>query len=469
MSFANVKGANTPCGIAGRFTIGRRAMVAGACAYALAWCALNVFVVSGVRREAVCIDGPGGRACMGTMWSQPSPKAVLLLGHGVTANRAVMALAANAFARNGYTAVAIDFWGHGRSRERFDWRANDAQVSTWCDWARARFPGLPLAYLGHSMGGEAGDRAFRDEAKVDAFVSMGMLPQETPACKTLLAFGRFEELFSVEQARERAQGKMEILVSPYSDHLGEAADPVLIQRIIAWVNEALGFDAENTFPWIRWALLMLAAGIGSLAALALAEQAAALLRPSAQAGNGVAAAPPGRFNLFRPAAWLLRCSGNAAPPRSGGLLSAAARGVVFGIVLVTLLSWLFTVNVYTCGLVHPERCLTWAVLAPIMVWLFSLTARALERLPLRTTFQRFAVGALTRAVPLLALCVALQLLGPGIAFAGMIFGVLAVVSVYVAGVYALATRGAADFRSGAVACGVTLSWITAFWFPLVWG
>ena len=62
----------------------------------------------------------------------------------------------------------------------------------------------------------------------------------------------------------------------------------------------------------------------------------------------------------------------------------------------------------------------------------------------------------------------LELLGPGIAFAGMMLGILALVFIGIAAVYAVATRGAGDYRAGAVACGMVLAWITAFWFPLVW-
>ncbi|MBP8132600.1 MAG: alpha/beta fold hydrolase [Candidatus Hydrogenedentes bacterium] len=446
-----------------------RVLLAAGLLYSLAWVVVNVYLVAGLQCEAVTVQGPGGRPCLGTVWTMTEPKAVLLLGHGVTANRGVLALAANAFARNGYAAVAIDFWGHGRSRERFDWMSNHEQVNAWCDWARSRFPGLPLAYLGHSMGGEAGDRAFRDAPKVDAFVSMGMLPQSLPACKTLLAFGRFEELFSEAQARKRADGKADILVSPYSDHTGEAADPVLIRGITEWLNGALGIDAGAAFPWLRWGLLLLAAAAGSLSALAVSQRVVVLLRFPGKPAPSTPLEPPGRLNLFRPAAWLLRCSGEASPPRSGRLLTAVTRGVVFSLVLVTLLSWLFTVSVYTCSLLHPERCAAWLVLSTVMAGLFSVTVRALERLPLKTALQRFAVGALTRAVPLLVLCLVLQLMGPGIAFLGMMFGILAFVFVFVAAVHALATRAAGDYRSGAVACGITLAWLTAFWFPLVWG
>ena len=455
-------------GFMGKFRLERYPILLWSCAYLLALAVMNGFVVSDVRREAVCIDGPEGRPCLGTVWTPRVPRAVIVFGHGVTANQGLMAAAANAFVRNGYVAVTIDFWGHGRSRERFDWSSNAAQVKAWCDWARARFQGLPLAYLGHSMGGEAGDRAFRDKPRVEAFVSMGMLPKQVPACKTLIAMGRFEELFSAEQASRLANDKAEVLVSPYSDHTLEPDDPVLVAGIVTWVNGALGFDPQSTFPWVRWALMLLATIIGCAAALRLAEQATSFLHRSAPPCDTVTAARPGRLNPFRIAGWALGCKGNAVPPRSGSFLSAAIRGIVFGAVFVVLLSWLLTTNIYTCGLNHPERCLIWLVLTLVITLISCLTVRALERIPLSTTFQRFAVGALTRATPLLVACLVLELVGPGIAFAGMMLGILALVFVFISAIHALATRGARDYRSGAVACGIVLAWIIAFWFPLVW-
>lgn len=448
-----------------------RPMLAAVGVYVLAWLIMNVFVIRGIQRETIRIEGPAGKASRGTVWTPDAPKAVILLGHGVTANQGVMAMLANSFARNGYIAVTLDFWGHGRSREKFDWSSNAAQVNAWCAWARARFDNLPLAYLGHSMGGEAGGRAFRDTANVEAFVSLGMLPRERPACQTLIALGRFEELFSPGQARRVAeeQGGVEVLVSPFSDHILEACDPILLQGIVAWVNEAIGREAPVTFPWVRWGLLLGGTVLGGAAALVLAEHATRMMPHPATAGDIPHGARPGRFNLFGIAAKALGYRGNAAPPRAGNGLSAALCGIVFSLTFILLLSWILTRNVYTCRVNHPERCLTWLGLTPVMVLLFSLTARALERNPLRTAFQRFAVGALTRAVPLLVIGLVLELLGPGIAFAGMALIILAFVFVLIAAVYALATRGAGDYRAGVVASAITLAWIAAFWFPLVWG
>ncbi|MBW7865907.1 MAG: alpha/beta fold hydrolase [Candidatus Hydrogenedentes bacterium] len=427
----------------------------------------NVTHSSGMRREPVRIHGPQGNPCLGTVWTCGTPRAVIVLGHGVTMNQGAMATLADTFARNGHAAVAIDFWGHGRSRERFDWSSNAAQVGAWCAWARERFPGLPLAYLGHSMGGEAGDAAFRENPAVDAFVSLGMLPRRVPDCPTLIAFGRYEELFSEETAREVAGDRAEVLVSPYSDHMLEITDPFLVRGIVAWVNTTLGLGGTVAFSWTRWAVLLAAMLIGVPATLVLAEKAASYQRPSPMPTGIAPLPPPGRFNLFRPAARLLGCAGEALPPMSGSMPAAMVRGAVFGVVFAMLMSLLLSANVFTCSLNHPARLAAWLVLALPLAALFLRTSHALERVNPGTAFRRFAVGALTRATPLLVIASLLALRGPGIAFAGMMLAILALVFAFVAAVHALATRGAGDYRAGAVASGIVLAWITAFWLPLV--
>ena len=49
-----------------------------------------------------------------------------------------------------------------------------------------------------------------------------------------------------------------------------------------------------------------------------------------------------------------------------------------------------------------------------------------------------------------------------------IFGILALVFIFISAVYAMAVEAVRDYRAAAVACGVVIAWIAAFWFPLVW-
>jgi len=96
--------------IVSRLGCERRPLLIAVCADVVAWAVLNVVIVSGAEREVLRIDGPGGKPCLGTMWTPRAPKAVILLGHGVTANQGVTATAANAFACGMTLAWITAFW-----------------------------------------------------------------------------------------------------------------------------------------------------------------------------------------------------------------------------------------------------------------------------------------------------------------------------------------------------------------------
>ena len=441
----------------------------GAAVYLLAAAVMHVPSMVVLQREEVAISGPDGRPCLGTVW-RPSapPKAVLLAGHGVTANRGIMAMMAGVFARGNYTVVAFDFWGHGSSREPFDWQANTDQVKAWCTWARERYPDVPLAYLGYSMGGFAGTEAFLEAPSVDAFIALGALPRRVPECPTLVASGAFEQLFTFEQALQRMADRGDVVSSPFSDHSTEAHDPVLIRRMRDWLDDALGFEPASTFPWMHWWMTMGALVLGIIGALWTATQTVALFRRDTAPGTPSVSSRPWSINPYRIAGYLLRYRGTSAPPNNGSLLSALAGGIVFSAILTLLLSWLLNRHIFTSSMNHPERLLTWLILIPILAGPVWLDAWVLERLPLGRTRNRFAIAAFTRALPFVLVSLFLQWLGPGIAFAGMMFGIFAFVLVMLSLVHALATRASADWRAGAAASNLIFAWLIAFWFPLSW-
>ncbi len=473
MTFFTVENKSVPSTAKKENVVKRTLLAAGIVLYLAALFFMHDSVPSLVQRETVCIEGPGGKPCLGTVWRPESPKAVILIGHGVSANQSVMTTSAKAFANNGYIAVTFDFWGHGRSRERFDWTSNPGQIHAWVAWAREQFKGFPLAYMGHSMGGFSGAEAFvQDPDGVDAFVAMGALPRQFPTCKTLVALGRFEELFSIKEARQQAQSKAEVAASPFSDHALETWDPLLIHRIISWVNNALGFNQPGVFPWGRWMLSMLAVVLGCVTALFLAETITSWLRSAAAPRPSSPPPAPTRrwsINVYRLAGRLFGIKGNGVPPRSGTFLLACLQGILFSLSFALLLSWVLDGHMFTSNLNHPARCVMWLLLALFMTPFFLLDASALERLPLSGAWTRFAVAALTWCVPLLILGAVLRMLSPGLAFGGMMLGIVAFLCVILAAIHALATRATGDYRAGAIANGILFAWVIAFWFPLVWG
>ena len=444
--------------------------IIGASCYVIALGAVFLPSRCGMTRTDIAVTVGDGHSSAGTVWhSEVAPRAVILIGHGVTSNRGIMALTAKSFARNGYAAVAFDFWGHGRSRERFDWSSNPAQIHAWASWARREYPGLPVAYLGHSMGGFAGAEAFHEEPVVDAFVSLGALPRRVPECRTAVAAGVFEELFTIEQARTRLGDKADVISSPFSNHAAETGDPLLILRIIRWVNGALGIDTPVIFPWWLWALSLSGVVIGTTGGL-LSAYAVVKLIPK---GDGATAAPGvsrrrWSVNPYRVWGLIFGVRGAASPPRSGSLPLALLQGLLFSATTVLLLSLLLDAHIFTIAFSHAGRLVTWLVLTPIAALFVVPDVWALERLPLKSARSRFAVAALTRATPLLLLAAVLRLLYFGLAFLSMMLGIYAFVLVMLALVHATATRAASDWRAGAFASAIMFAWVVAFWFPLYW-
>ncbi len=440
----------------------------GLCLYCLALAAIFLPPILYMTRTPVTIAGADGHINPATIWQGAEPKAVMLIGHGVTANQGVMAMLAKAFARNDYAAVAFDFWGHGHSRNRFDWSANPAQIFNVFEWARREYPGLPIAYLGYSMGGFAGAEAFYDKPVADAFVSLGALPRRVPDCKTAVAAGIFEELFTIEHARKTLGDTADVISSPFSNHATEASDPVLIARIIAWVNRALGFEHSVTFPWILWAMSLSAVALGCAGALLLATAFTARVSGAAVPASPCTSERRWSINPYRIAGMALGARGVSSPPRSGPLPAAVLRGIVFSGAGVFLLALLLDVHIFTVSMFHPTRLLTWLILTLVFSVPVWFDAWVLERVPLKNTCARFAVAALTRCMPLLVFALGLRLIFPGLAFGSMILGIYAFILVMLALVHALATRAAADWRAGATAVVVAGAWVTAFWFPLYW-
>ena len=447
----------------------RGMLVLGVLLWVAGFVAMRCTMPPGVHREAVQITGPLGKPCLGVLYTPATaPKAMILVGHGVSCNTGVMATIAKAFAAQGYVAVAIDFWGHGRSHERFSWTDNPAQVLSWCAWAKDRYLGLPLAYLGHSMGGFAGGAAFAEQPAVNAFVAMGAIPQRFSSVKTLIAAGRFEELFTPEKIAAEAQGHADTLISPYSDHTGEAWDAFLIDGMVSWADKALGVAPSGPMSRRRLWLSVLAAALAGVGAMRLAQAAAAMVPAGPASPAPVAVERRWSVNPYRLTARLLRCVGSGAPPRAGTIWRAVLCGVVFGLVFIAPLSLVLTDDLFTSRLDHPKRLVGWGLTALLLLGPALLDAWALERVALTGQGRRFAVAALTRFVPLLLLGGAMYLAGPGIAFGGMLVIILAMVSLLLSHVHALCTRASGDYRAGAVAACILFAWVVSFWFPLNW-
>lgn len=440
---------------------------AGIVMYLTALAGMRASIPSGIASEEICLNGPDERLCLATLWSPSSPKAVIIIGHGVSANRGVMATSAKAFAANGYAALAMDFWGHGRSQVKFDWEKNPDQIHAWCEWARTRYPGLSVVYMGHSMGGFAGSEAFSDsnKSRPDAFVCMGALPRHPVLQKTLVAAGDFEELFTIEEAMRKVRGEAEVVRSPFSNHALETWDPVLIERIIRWTNDTIGLGQVTVFPWSSWLFSVLSTVFGASGAIFIGV----CLSPKATSvPNSSDILPSTRrwsINPYRITARILGFGGRAVPRKSGTLLSGCLRGMAVSAVIIVLFSFLLDVHIFTCHLNHPPRWARALVFWLAMTPLFLLSANALDRVAAPDSIRRLWLALLTRAFPVLLCSVVLRFFVPGMAFAGMILGIFAFVITVLSVIQVWVTGRTHDYRSGAIAASVLFAWIICFWFP----
>lgn len=104
------------------------------------------------------IDGKGGLRIFTRSWAPVgSPKASLVICHGVNSHSGQYIRAAEEFAGRGFAVTALDLRGRGRSEgERFYTESIDEYVSDLSQTiqrAKMRNPGLPTYLLGHSAGG----------------------------------------------------------------------------------------------------------------------------------------------------------------------------------------------------------------------------------------------------------------------------------------------------------------------------
>ncbi len=103
------------------------------------------------------LDGTGGRIFTRHWEPDGTPKASLVLCHGVNSHGGQYVRAGETFAARGFAVTALDLRGRGRSDgERFYAESIDDYVSDLgqaIELGRSRHPDLPLFLLGHSAGG----------------------------------------------------------------------------------------------------------------------------------------------------------------------------------------------------------------------------------------------------------------------------------------------------------------------------
>lgn len=111
--------------------------------------------------QTVRVEAADGVALAGTLVAPPSPTAALLVGGGTGIPRRFYGRFAQVAARHGFAVLTVDYRGIGGSAppslRGFTARYRDTgqrDLPGAIDWLSERYPDLPLAFVGHSVGGQ---------------------------------------------------------------------------------------------------------------------------------------------------------------------------------------------------------------------------------------------------------------------------------------------------------------------------
>jgi alpha-beta hydrolase superfamily lysophospholipase len=145
------------------------------------------------------IDGRNGRIVVHE-WAADEPTRVVVIAHGYGEHAARYAHVADALVAGGAAVYAPDHFAHGLSdgpRALYD-DLHDlvADLDQVVDRARAAHPGLPVALIGHSMGGIIAARYAQTAGagKLDALVLSGPAIGGNPAFEQLLGMDPIPEI-----------------------------------------------------------------------------------------------------------------------------------------------------------------------------------------------------------------------------------------------------------------------------------
>lgn len=221
-----------------------------------------------------------------------APGPAVLIAHGFAGSRQIMAPFAVTLARAGYTAVTLDFPGHGQNSAPLhsgiaDRDSRYAQLSAALDRAAALARGRGdgrLALLGHSMGSEAVVRYAQEHPDIAAVVAVSLIydgvTPDSPR-DLLVLNGALESglrPYAQRVADQAAGGGGQIGVTygdfaagtarrvafaPGVEHMGVLLSPTSMAESLAWLDASFGRPApaapylDDRAPWM--ALLYLSA------------------------------------------------------------------------------------------------------------------------------------------------------------------------------------------------------------------
>jgi pimeloyl-ACP methyl ester carboxylesterase len=183
------------------------------------------------------------------------PHPIALLAHGNGGSKEMLFRFGEALAAAGFDCYSVDQAGYGESPR--PWSLTNILLHFQ---ESERALGAVEVFIGHSMGGGVGGWSVRNAGfRPKLFIGMGApieLGEQGPP--VLWLAGLFEEIY--RPARLRAQTNAQLVISPWSDHILEAYDPVLARAAVTAACAAVGKPVPAAPTAWRWRFAGLALG-----------------------------------------------------------------------------------------------------------------------------------------------------------------------------------------------------------------
>ena len=194
------------------------------------------------------VPAPGGLVLYGRSWAPAaSPRAAILVVHGLGEHSGRHASTAAVLAGAGFAVHAIDYRGHGRSEGRRvhvdDVDDYVADVQAGLTEARRRSPGVSVFLLGHSQGGLVGLKLALDHpAAVDGLVVTSPFLAVHPASRPSSAVRAMARVLLRVAPRLPMPTKIDVTLLSRDTTVGEAyaRDPLVSHAASAGWLRAIG-------------------------------------------------------------------------------------------------------------------------------------------------------------------------------------------------------------------------------------
>ena len=216
--------------------------------------ALSHRIEPGVRVEKMTL--PGNTPALRIFPATPGPHPIALLAHGNCASKETLFRYSEALAAAGFDCYSVDQAGYGESPQSCS--LTNVQLG-FMEVMRAL--GAVDVFIGHSMGAGIGSWTVREAGfRPRLFIGVGFparLGENGPPL--LLLAGLFEEFF--RPARLQSITNAQVVISPWSDHILEPFDPVLVRAGVKAVCATVGKTVPAAPTAWRWRFAGLVLGI----------------------------------------------------------------------------------------------------------------------------------------------------------------------------------------------------------------